>query len=70
MLRDSLKWRTENKMDTIRCDEVESQIVMGRIFNQFYSIFYYFFSVGSCLPLCSFLFFLFFFLSFLAFFFV
>jgi hypothetical protein len=32
MLRDSLKWRVENKIDNIRCDEVESQIVMGRIF--------------------------------------
>ncbi len=33
MLRDSLKWRTESKIDSLRCEDVESQIVMGRIAN-------------------------------------
>lgn len=32
MLRNSLKWRLEGGIDKLRCERVESQIMMGRTF--------------------------------------
>jgi len=33
MLRNTLKWRAENNVDSIRCDTFESQIIMGHMYS-------------------------------------